>query len=253
MKAYKVTDENMKCRDFQFELNKEYVCEGEIIPCKNGFHSCIKLSDCFNYYSFNPNNRVFEVELSGKIKNDKDKSASEKIIFIRELTWHGVLELVNSGKSNTGINNSGNWNSGNSNPGNRNSGNWNSGSRNSGDSNLGYRNSGAFCTDLNPKVWLFDKPANINVKDWENSKAYSIMSEYLINNIWVNKSEMSNEDKEKNPSFETTGGYLKSISMHEAWSNMWHNLTEENKNEFLSLPNFDADKFKIITGIDTIK
>jgi len=237
--GYKVTDYEMKCRGYQYELNKEFSATGEIIICKNGFHFCKKADDCFNYYEFNKNNRVFEVEAKGVIVEEGDKSCAEKIMLLRELTWHEVLEAVNIGKDNTGRSNSGNWNSGN----------WNSGNRNSGDSNSGYRNSGAFCTDLNPTIWLFNKPSRILVRDWENSRAYRIMNEFLQPNIWIYENAMSDEEKESNPSYKTTGGYLKSISLKEAWQNMWPNLSDENKKEFTSLPNFDAKIFKEITGI----
>ena len=68
-------------------------------------------------------------------------------------------------------------------------------------------------------------------------------------NIWVSESIMSKEEKEKYPSYETNNGYLKSISMKEAWSNLWNNLTDKKKQVFLDLPNFDTDKFEEITGI----
>lgn len=130
-----------------------------------------------------------------------------------------------------------------------NTGKENTGFRNSGNSNSGYRNSGAFCTDPNPCIWLFDKPTNIPVRDWERSRPYQIMAERLNFNIWVWSSEMSEEEKKNHPSHETTGGYLKSTPYKEGWINMWGNLTDKDKSEFTSLPNFDKDKFFEITGI----
>jgi len=303
-RGYKVTDAKMQCRGYQYELGKVYTHNGKIEPCSSGFHYCEQANDCFNYYNFNSENRVFEVVDYGKSVKDGDKTCTSSIEFVRELSWQEVLVLVNtgncntgrsnSGDSNSGNRNSGDWNSGNRNSGNRNSGNsnsgnrnsgdsnsgnsnsgdsnsgnsnsgdsnsgdsnsgyrnsgyWNSGNRNSGDSNSGYRNDGAFCSDNNPKIRLFDKETNILVKDWEQSKAVRIMSEYLNPNIWVYSSEMTDKEKKDFPTHETTGGYLKSISMHEAWKNMWGNLSEENKQVFTSLPNFDKDKFKVITGI----
>jgi len=238
-RGYKVTDAKMQCRGYQYELGKVYTHNGKIEPCSSGFHYCEQANDCFNYYNFNSENRVFEVVDYGKSVKDGDKTCTSSIEFVRELSWQEVLVLVNTGNCNTGRSNSGN----------RNSGYWNSGNRNSGDSNSGYRNDGAFCSDNNPKIRLFDKETNILVKDWEQSKAVRIMSEYLNPNIWVYSSEMTDKEKKDFPTHETTGGYLKSISMHEAWKNMWGNLSEENKQVFTSLPNFDKDKFKVITGI----
>ena len=75
------------------------------------------------------------------------------------------------------------------------------------------------------------------------------MSYLLSPNIWIWESEMTDEEKAKYPTHTTTGGYLKSLSMHEAWANMWGNLDDDSKNVFLTLPNFNAEKFTQITGV----
>jgi hypothetical protein len=154
----------------------------------------------------------------------------------------------NSGDSNSGNSNSGYRNSGDSNSGDSNSGNWNSGYRNSGDSNSGYRNSGAFCTDPDPVLYLFNKPTKMTVKEWESHEAVRLMNS-LDPTIWVPDHAMTDKEKEEHPRWETTEGYLKTITMKEAWANMWHNLTDKNKKVFTKLPNFDATIFEQITGI----
>ena len=268
LKGYKVTDKNLQCRGFQYEIGKKFTQNGKLILCENGFHFCEIASNCFYYYPFDSNNRVFEIEASGDILKGDDKHCSSEIILIRELSWLEVLTIVNTGKDNSGNWNSGDWNSGNwnsgnrnsgdsnsgyrnsgdRNSGNRNSGNWNSGNRNSGDSNSGYRNDGAFCTDKNPKIRLFDKDCDMTVQEWEQTEVCNLM--YRIDpNIWVDSSLMTDKEKEKYPFYKTTGGYLKSISMKEAWKDFWGNLTEEKKSLFTQLPNFDANKFEEITGI----
>ena len=144
MKGYKVFNSDWTCRGFQFEVGK--VFEEDVTPvcCDRGFHFCTKASDCFRYYSFDPDNKVAEVEALGDIdtQDDDSKCCTNKIHIIREITWQEVLELVNLGKACTGLWNSGDWNSGNRNSGNRNSGDWNSGDWNSGDWNSGDWNSG---------------------------------------------------------------------------------------------------------------
>lgn len=95
---------------------------------------------------------------------------------------------------------------------------------------------------------LFDKPTNMSVKQWEESEACQLM--YRIEpTIWVPGSMMNAEEKSAHPKWETTEGYLKKISMKEAWANFWHNLAEGKKKLFTSLPNFDSSKFEEITGI----
>ncbi len=154
MKGYKVFNSDWTCRGFQYEVGKTYEHEGEISPCNSGFHFCEKAADCFNYYKFDSNNKVAEVEALGEIKADGNKSVTDKIKIVRELSWHEVLELVNIGKDNTGLKNSGDWNSGDWNSGNWNSGNWNSGDCNTGNYNSGDCNSGNYNSgDYNSGNW----------------------------------------------------------------------------------------------------
>ena len=176
MKGYKVFNSDWTCRGFQYEVGKTYEHEGEISPCNSGFHFCKRAIDCFNYYPFNSDNRVAEVEALGEIKTDDDKSVTNKIKIIRELSWHEVLELVNTGKYNSGNYNSGDYNSGNRNSGNCNSEDWNSGNcnsgyynsgdYNSGNRNSGYRNSG----DWNSGDY---NSGNRNSGDWNSGNCNS--------------------------------------------------------------------------------
>jgi hypothetical protein len=61
---------------------------------------------------------------------------------------------------------------------------------------------------------------------------------------------MSAVEKDANPSYKTTGGYLKKLEYKEAHAIWWASLSREDKAKITGLPNFDADKFKTITGID---
>ena len=76
------------------------------------------------------------------------------------------------------------------------------------------------------------------------------MSSLLETTMWIEESNMSDVEKEQYPSYKTTGGYLKTKTMYEAWADMWGNLDDKKKQVFTKLPNFDAKKFKIITGIE---
>nr|DAQ95630.1 MAG TPA: hypothetical protein [Caudoviricetes sp.] len=51
MKVYKVTDKDMKCRGFQYELGKTAEVEGDIELCKNGLHACEMPLDVLGYYA----------------------------------------------------------------------------------------------------------------------------------------------------------------------------------------------------------
>ena len=142
VKGFKVFNPDWTCR------NKAYTCPGkfeeDVTPsvCDEGMHFCKKAADCFNYYRFDPENKVAEVVAYGTVAEDGDKCCTDKLEIVREIPWAELLEIVNSGDCNSGNRNSGDWNSGNRNSGNRNSGNCNSGNRNSGNCNSGNCNSG---------------------------------------------------------------------------------------------------------------
>ena len=132
---------------------KQYTCpgkfeeEGELDVCGHGMHFCQTAADCFNYYSFNSENKVAEVIAYGDVRTDGDKSCTDKLEIVREIPWDEVLRIVNIGKNCTGRCNTGDWNTGDRNTGDwntgdRNTGNWNTGNRNTGDCNTGNRNTG---------------------------------------------------------------------------------------------------------------
>lgn len=150
----------------------------------------------------------------------------------------------NSGDYNSGHYNSGACNSGLRNSGNYNSGSYNSGNYNSGNYNSGHYNSGYFNTN-EPTVRLFNKDTGLT------RDQISIPYIYLPVSEWVCESSMTELEKTKNPTYKTTGGYTKKLSYKEAWKVAWGNITQETKDQFLSLPNFDADIFLEITGIET--
>ena len=127
---------------------KQYTCpgkfeeEGELDVCGHGMHFCQTAADCFNYYSFNSENKVAEVIAYGDVRTDGDKSCTDKLEIVREIPWDEVLRIVNIGKNCTGRCNTGDWNTGDWNTGNRNTGDWNTGDCNTGDWNTGDCNTG---------------------------------------------------------------------------------------------------------------
>ena len=270
-KAYKVFKPDWICRDYDYKRNGNvigeiYEMDGEIEICERGFHYCPKLVNCFNYYGFNSDNKVAEIEILGDIKDDGgDKEVTNKFKIIRELSWHEVLELVNVGSGNTGNRNSGDGNSGNGNSGNGNSGDGNSGNRNSGDWNSGNRNSGnrnsgdwnsgdgnsGYLNTITPDtILVFNKECN--KKEWEKAIKPNFMS-FNILNKFIYTCDMTDEEKENNPDHETLGGYLRKMTYKEAWKYSWDNANKENRKLVLKLPNFDNEIFKEITGIDVCK
>jgi len=61
---------------------------------------------------------------------------------------------------------------------------------------------------------------------------------------------MTNEQKEADKDYKVRGGTLIKRTYKEAWAKAWAGASVEKRDEFLNLPNFDADIFREITGID---
>ena len=244
---------------------KQYTCpgkfeeEGELDVCGHGMHFCQTAADCFNYYSFNSENKVAEVIAYGDVRTDGDKSCTDKLEIVREIPWDEVLRIVNIGKNctgrcntgncNTGNRNTGDWNTGNCNTGNRNTGNRNTGNRNTGDWNKSSFNTGCFNTE-EQKITLFNKPSGMTYREWMDSDA-----RYLLNQIpkdvveWVYEEDMTDEEKATHPTYETTGGYLKVLDESECGQLWWGSLSDRRKEIIKAIPNFDAEIFFQCTGV----
>ena len=253
-KGYKVTDKNGVCnpsgnKPVLYEVGKTVKVSGALVICTNGIHFCQKVANCFSFYSFDRNNRVFEIEAYGDLVSDDGdiKNAASEIKVIRELSWLEVLDLANTGSGNTGYNNAGNDNAGNDNAGNDNAGNYNAGNRNAGYANAGNDNAGAFNTLAAPYM-LFNKPSAWSFADFTASRAFNILSQ-VNTTLWVNDYQMTSEEKEKFPYYVTTKGYVRNIPFKEAFQNLWHNLNQTARDEFKKLPNFDSVIFEEITGV----
>lgn len=249
VKGYKVFNPDWTCRGFQYAVGETFRHEGEIDVCEAGFHFCAKVADCFNYYDFNSNNKVAEIEATGNVKTEGDKSVTDEIRIVREISWHEVLNLANTGKNCTGYCNTGDSNSGSYNTGNYNSGDYNSGYCNSGDWNSCNYSTGFFNSVAQP-VYAFNKPLSVSVNEFRNCDGMRILTSNFVNNMWIRSAEMTAEEKQKHPEHEHMGGYLKTVDFKTACKMMWNRLTAEEKRKVCEIPNFDASVFEEITGID---
>ena len=276
VKGFKVFNPDWTCRDYQYEVGKTF--EENIKPecCEAGFHFCLKAADCFKYYNHDSRNKVAEVVALGEVdySTEDSKCATNKIQIVREISWNEVQDIVNLGKNctgvcntgdcntgnrNTGNRNTGNRNTGNRNTGNRNTGDWNTGIWNTGNRNTGNRNTGdwnkssfnngCFMTE-EPTIMMFNKPTDWTYRIWLDSDA-----RYLLNQIQkgvvelVDESRMTDEEKSANPTYKTTGGYLKVLDESECGQIWWDGLSEYNRDIIRALPNFDAEIFEQVTGI----
>jgi len=118
--GYKGTDKNMCCQPgnidsrIQYEIGKEFTCNGDIICGGNGLHFCEDLKDVFDYYLIDLNNKFFKVkglvkekDYNNMIKNKGRETyyswahmsytldsqlVAKKIIFLEEVTYNNGLK-----------------------------------------------------------------------------------------------------------------------------------------------------------------
>ena len=125
IEGYKGTDSDMTCyNNFQFELNKKYVFNGDIELCERGFHFCKTLKDVFNYYDLcnsDKPNRYFKVKALVSTKQMKaqeeeykrkleeyrsysrvyrfrptnDKFVAKEIVLTEEVSFKELLPYIN--------------------------------------------------------------------------------------------------------------------------------------------------------------
>ena len=365
MRGFKALNKDLTCRGFQYEIGGTYEFEGEPIPCKQGFHFCKSIAECYDFYPVSDDTRICVVDAIGDINtDDKIKYCTNKIVILEEITAEWERKGNNSscntgyrntghrntGDKNTGDQNDGNWNSGDWNAGNRNagdcntgsynagcrntgdrntgdwnsgdrntggyntgdcntghrntgdwntgsyntgglntgswnagcrntghcntgdyntgrrntgdwnSGDWNAGNRNSGDCNTGSYNAGDYNTgDWNtgvfnadtPYLTFFDKPSDWTYDQWLYSDARRLLNKIEKNGTeWIPEEEMTDTEKKQNPSYKTTGGYLKILNEKENAQLWWDSLTEEEIFVIRNLPNYDEKKFKSILGLN---
>lgn len=117
IKGFKGTDKDMRCQDYQYELDKQFDLDEDVEPvvCSKGFHFCKSLENVFRHYKIGDGHRFFEVEalvrksdLDPKKKDYAkyadvawslyhtsshydDKYAAKSIRFIRELSVDEVF------------------------------------------------------------------------------------------------------------------------------------------------------------------
>ena len=89
--TYKGFNKDFTCKNFQFEVGKEYFQGGEIIPCNNGFHACENPFDVLDYYN-DIDGKYCIVEQSGNIVQNGNKIASSKIKIKAEIGFVGLFK-----------------------------------------------------------------------------------------------------------------------------------------------------------------
>ena len=85
---------------------------------------------------------------------------------------------------------------------------------------------------------------------WRDSRAYALLQNIDKPTKWIYAEDMTEQEKSEHPSYETTGGYLKKRDISKAYQEWWDRLGSEQRQCIREIPNFDAKKFEMITGIN---
>lgn len=95
LKCFKGFDKDLKCRDFQYEIGKEYE-EEKAGLCECGFHACEHPLDVLGYYPPVDGSRYCSVELedSGERHDDDTKVCGKKIKVCAEIGIKGLIKAA---------------------------------------------------------------------------------------------------------------------------------------------------------------
>jgi hypothetical protein len=151
-----------------------------------------------------------------------------------------------TGDRSTGVYSTGNFSTGHFSTGNCSTGGRSTGNYSTGNWSTSNYSTGHFSTEDYSGFGAFNKPCTI--EEWDSTETPAFI--YFKLTEFVPLDVMTDQEKIDNPSCETTGGYLRVYDYQEAWRKAWDGATDEDKELLYALPNFDAEVFKEISGID---
>lgn len=282
IEGYKIFNSDWTCRD------KQYSCPGyfeeDVVPevCIKGMHFFTNIEFYFRLFPLKKDIHIAKVIAVGDIDEGLfTNCCTNKIFIVEEIPLKTIMGKLNPGggtnigyanigegncgnnnigdnnrgNNNIGINNCGNYNSGNSNEGYYNVGSFNMGYYNTGDHNIGCNNSGycnigdyntgsyneisystGFFNTKEQPIYMFNKPTKLSsfmIHELEGMElVHQLMTLYNID-FYYNKNAICSS-------------YCRKLR-----NKVWHcGFTEKQREAVLSLPNFDAEIFREITGID---
>ena len=160
------------------------------------------------------------------------------------------MENNNTGDQSTGNRSTGDWSTGYfstgyGSTGNFSTGYYSTGYGSTGDWSISSYSTGHFSTEDYAGFGAFNKPCTPD--EWANADKPDWL--YFHPTEWVETDNMSDQEKEDNPSYKTTGGYLRVYGYQEAFQKSYNAANREDQLKIKELPNFDADIFFEISGI----
>ena len=171
-KFFKGFNKDLKCRNFQYEIGKEYE-EKSASLCSSGFHACENPLDVFGYYP-PADSRYCEVEMDG-LSDQRDfdsKRCARKIKIGAEINLPGIIKAgVEFILDKVDWNNAKEFNTGNrsasTNTGHR-SASTNTGYQ-SASTNTGYRSASTNTGNQSASTNTGNRSASTNTGDWSVS------------------------------------------------------------------------------------
>lgn len=98
MKGYQIFDPDWAYLGAGYEVGKTYEMKEHPVCGERGFGFYEKLKDSFSCYDIEWKNQVLEIEALGEIDKKGNKSCTNKIKIVRELSWKEVFGLLITGK-----------------------------------------------------------------------------------------------------------------------------------------------------------
>lgn len=151
-----------------------------------------------------------------------------------------MTQKTSTGDYSTGDYSTGYCSTGHCSTGNRSTGHWSTGHW-----SISNRSTGHFCTIDYMGFSAFNKP----ITPEQRAQAYKPSWLYFDITEWVAEENMTEKEKQDNPSYKTTWGFLKVYSYKEARKRAYDKATREEQLAVTKLPNFDADIFFEISWI----
>ncbi len=148
---------------------------------------------------------------------------------------YGSTGNYSDGDFSTGCHSTGCYSTGNYSTGYYSTGNW----------SISNYSSGHFSTEDYTGFGCFDKPCTL--EEWNNWEKPTWL--YFKLTEWIKTEDMTEKEKKDNPTYRTTGGYLKVYDYKEVFQASYNKATREEQLMIKKAPNFNADKFYQISGI----
>ena len=102
--GYKAFNHDLTCKNYKYEVGKTHTFNGNVKMCESGFHFCRKMEDILHYYNVLAFSeyRLFKVKDSGTIIHEDNKSVTDTLTILEEITELQTPELCMAAVTQTG-------------------------------------------------------------------------------------------------------------------------------------------------------